>query len=85
MCFTGNLGATDADSEDTTHLTYELDKLVEDYFEVTPTGDIVTKARLDREERPFYSFYVTVVDSLDLKTRLSTKCLVEVRYPITNA
>ena len=52
---------------------------------MTPTGDIVTKARLDREERPFYSFYVTVVDSLDLKTRLSTKCLVEVRYPITNA
>ena len=39
---------------------------------------MVTRSKLDREEKPFYSFYVTVSDSADPQTALSTKCLVEV-------
>ena len=73
------LGATDRDSEEMTELTYRLDELVADRFEVTAEGTLVTKTKLDREEKPFYSFYVTVADSPDPKKRLTTKCLVEVR------
>ena len=73
-----DLAATDADAEETTQLTYRLEELVKDYFDVTDGGQVVTRSKLDREEKPFYSFYVTVSDSGDPKTALTTKCLVEV-------
>ena len=73
-----DLAATDADAEETTKLTYRLEELVKDYFDVTDGGQVVTRSRLDREETPFYAFHVTVSDSEDPQTALSTKCLVEV-------
>ena len=39
-----DLAATDADAEETTQLTYRLEELVKDYFDVTDGGQVVTRS-----------------------------------------
>ena len=79
-----HLDASDPDSDENTVLTYSLDESARDIFDITENGTILTKRELDREEKPFYSFLVTVSDHPNHKYQLTSSCLVEVSIEDVN-
>lgn len=70
--------ATDKDSEENTNLQFSLDGSVKNVFDILNNGTIVTKTRLDRETIDFYTFEVTVADSVDTQAQLISTCIVQI-------
>ena len=70
--------ATDKDSEENTNLQFSLDGSVKNVFDILNNGTIVTKTRLDRETIDFYTFEVTVADSVDTQAQLVSTCIVQI-------
>ena len=47
-------------------------------IDILNNGTIVTKTRLDRETIDFYTFEVTVADSVDTQAQLISTCIVQI-------
>lgn len=73
-----NVEATDADTNENSAVKYLLVDTFEDTFDIdTDTGEIITMARLDREEKAQYELVVRAVDGG--KPRLSSSATVLVK------
>ena len=79
-----NIVASDLDSEANTDLQFSLRGTYSDVFDILSNGTIVTKSRLDREANDFYTFEVTVADSTDTQSQLTSNCIVQVTVEDAN-
>ena len=76
--------AHDADSDLNTQISFALEDSVSNIFDISDSGVITTKARLDRERIPFYAFKVTVADTPDTKTQKTASCVVQIQVEDVN-